>query len=166
MFFERRSVGDRWTNEHYYKGFHREFPLASRSREVLAVAGACLMVERQLYRDVGGLKGAYVHGDYEDSDFCLRLRERGRRNWYEASVEMYHLEGQSYPSEVRRLASDYDGWLHTEIWRDALEALDESAKDSNAIAVKKQHRRVVEKGLRVRAEQSETYETQSPAQEA
>ena len=70
------------------------------------------MVERELYDQVGGLRRSYVQGGYEDSDLCLRLIEAGRRNWYLADVELYHLEAQSFPIDVRlaesvqRLAAD------------------------------------------------------------
>ena len=66
-----------------------------------AVTGACLMVERALYERSGGLPDDYVQGGYEDSDLCLRLIEAGRRNWYMADVELYHLEAQSYRIDVR-----------------------------------------------------------------
>ena len=61
-----------------------------------------------------------MRGDYEDSDFCLRLIEAGCENWYFADVELYHLEGQSYESSLRRTASRYNGWLQTHIWGDRI----------------------------------------------
>jgi hypothetical protein len=36
-------------------------------------------------------------------------------------VELYHLEGQSYPSVERRLSSEFNKWLHTEIWDSAID---------------------------------------------
>ena len=67
-----------------------------------------------------GLSCKYIRGDYEDSDLCLRLREMGREAWYLPNVELYHLEGQSYPTEERVLTSDYNKWLHTHLWDSAL----------------------------------------------
>src|SRR5438876_932272 len=78
------------------------------------------MVDRDLFVKVGGFSGAFVRGDYEDSDFCLRLIEAGCENWYFADVELYHLEGQSYESSLRRTASRYNGWLQTHIWGDRI----------------------------------------------
>jgi GT2 family glycosyltransferase len=83
---------------------------------VPAVTAACMMIDAGLYRELGGLRGKYIQGDYEDSDLCLRLFERGRRNWYLPSVELYHLEGQSYPSQTRELTGNYNRWLHTHTW--------------------------------------------------
>jgi len=83
---------------------------------VPAVTAACLMIAAELYRELDGLRSCYVQGDYEDSDLCLRLIEAGYDNWYLPEVELFHLEGQSYPSQLRRLASQYNRWLHTRLW--------------------------------------------------
>jgi hypothetical protein len=37
------------------------------------------------------------------------------------SVELYHLEDQSYPQEVRWRVTDYNKWLHTELWGEQIE---------------------------------------------
>jgi GT2 family glycosyltransferase len=113
-----------WWNEHFYKGFHRRFEPANVSRPVPAVTGACLLIDTELFRELGGLRGIYVRGDYEDSDLCLRLREQGRESWYLADVELYHLEGQSYPTPERAAASRYNQWLHSDLWQDAIRALE------------------------------------------
>jgi hypothetical protein len=123
LFFDRSPGGHVWSNEHYFKGLHRDFPKANVPRQVPAVTGACLMTELALYREMDGLRGAYIRGDYEDSDLCLRLRHRGREIWYLPDVELYHLEGQSYPTRERALTSDYNKWLHSFIWHDELTAL-------------------------------------------
>ena len=62
-----------------------------------------------------------MQGGYEDSDFCLRLIELGRQNWYMPGAELYHLEAQSYTSERRKLAGEYNVWLHTHRWNDRIE---------------------------------------------
>jgi len=123
MFFERLSDNQAWSNEHYFKGMHRDLPAAARSRPVPAVTGACMMVAAGLYAKLGGLSGDYVQGDFEDSEFCLRLLEAGRQNWYFANVALYHLEASSYDPERRRLHDGFNRWLHTDRWADRLSAL-------------------------------------------
>ena len=125
LYFERPPGAESWSNEHFYKGLHSAFPAANIARAVPAVTGACLMIGAELYRELGGLRGSYVRGDYEDSDLCLRLREQGRECWYLPTVELYHLEGQSYPSPERETASQYNQWLHTELWRESLAVLED-----------------------------------------
>jgi O-antigen biosynthesis protein len=124
LYFERVAGAMSWSNEHFYKGLHRQFGAANQARAVPALTGACLLIDLKLYHELGGLRGVYVRGDYEDSDLCLRLRERGLECWYMAEVELYHLEGQSYPSVERDLASQYNQWLHSELWRESLSALE------------------------------------------
>jgi GT2 family glycosyltransferase len=116
MYFERPIGARLWANEHYFKGMHRSFAAACRNRPVPAVTAACLLVRTSLYRDVQGLHGTFIQGDFEDSDLCLRLHERGCENWYAADVTLYHLEGQSYPSAQRHANGEFNRWLHTHLW--------------------------------------------------
>jgi GT2 family glycosyltransferase len=116
MWFEKPQGSSTWANLHYYKGLHRRFPPANVARPVPGITGACLLMDRRLYSEIGGLAGAFVQGDFEDSDLCLRLRARGRSCWYLPEVELYHLEGQSYPDELRRTVAAYNGWLQTSTW--------------------------------------------------
>ena len=43
---------------------------------MLAVTGACLMVKRSLFEELGGLDEDYIYG-LEDVDFSLKLHENG-----------------------------------------------------------------------------------------
>lgn len=117
LYFRRLIETELWNNEHYYKGLHRTLPAANLTRRVPAVTAACMMIDLALYREMGGLRGMYIQGDYEDSDLCMRLSEAGRQIWYLPSVELYHLEGQSFPSGMRQLTGAYNRWLHTHTWR-------------------------------------------------
>jgi GT2 family glycosyltransferase len=120
--FQRPPGGGAWENEHYFKGLHRDLPAANVTRRVPAVSGACLMIDRELFNDLDGLRGIFVQGDYEDTDLCLRLREQGRDTWYLPEVELYHLEGQSYALETRTAMSRYNVWLHTRLWDEEIAA--------------------------------------------
>jgi len=120
--FQRPPGGGAWENEHYFKGLHRDLPAANVTRRVPAVSGACLMIDRELFAELDGLRGMYVQGDYEDTDLCLRLRQQGRETWYLPEVELYHLEGQSYALENRTALSRYNVWLHTRLWDEEIAA--------------------------------------------
>jgi GT2 family glycosyltransferase len=121
LYFYRRPDADLWENAHCFKGLHRTFPAANVARAVPAVTAACMMIDRDLYEEAGGLPLHYVQGDYEDSELCMRISEIGRENWYLPAVELYHLEGQSYVPGLRRIPSEYNMWLHTSIWGDRIE---------------------------------------------
>jgi O-antigen biosynthesis protein len=124
LYFDRPPGAHVWSNEHYFKGMHRDFPAANLARSVPAVTGACMLISTDLYRELDGLSGQYIRGDYEDSDLCLRLREKGLESWYLPDVELYHLEGQSYPTEERALTSDYNKWLHSSVWDRVIRSVD------------------------------------------
>lgn len=59
-----------------------------------AVTGACLMVRRALYEELGGLDEELAVA-YNDVDFCLRLRQRGLLNVYVPGAMLYHYESRS-----------------------------------------------------------------------
>ncbi len=60
----------------------------------LAVTGACLMVERRKYDQVGGLDEAYAVA-YNDVDLCAKLRRAGYRNVVAPRARLYHHESKS-----------------------------------------------------------------------
>jgi GT2 family glycosyltransferase len=115
-----------WENAHYFKGAQSNLPAANITRPVPAVTGACLMIDRALYQEIGGLRDIFVQGGYEDSDLCLRLIEAGRTNWYLPEVELYHLEDQSFPKRSRKLATGFNLWLHSHLWRERIKQVMES----------------------------------------
>jgi O-antigen biosynthesis protein len=123
MYLQRFAGSDVWRDAHYFKGLTRTFPGANEARAVPAVSGACMMVDRALFEELGGFPYCYVRGDYEDYDFCLRAFTRGRATWYWPGVELFHIEAQSYASELRIAASRYNAWLHTHLWGDEIERL-------------------------------------------
>ena len=60
----------------------------------LAVTGACLMVARAKYEEVGGLDETLAVS-YNDIDFCLKLRAAGYRNVMVPRARLYHYESKS-----------------------------------------------------------------------
>ena len=128
MYFHRQPGMDLWTDAHYYRGLHRDFPPATVPRKVPLVSGACVMISRSLYEELGGLQGVYVQGDYEDSDLCMRLMAMGLDNWYFPQAEVFHLEALSYAPSMRMPANRYNAWLHTHLWKDEIERLIEDAE--------------------------------------
>lgn len=123
MYYHRLPGSSKWVDGHYFKGMHRSLPAANEARPVPLVSGSCLMIERALYQQLGGLSMAYVQGDYEDAELCLRLWQGGRKNWYLPDAELYHLEGQSYGADIRAPANRYNMWLHNEQWGDQIAQL-------------------------------------------
>jgi GT2 family glycosyltransferase len=91
-------LGIRGTADHIMRGFPRDVDGYAGSlactREVSAVTGACLLVERRLFVELGGFDEHFAT-HYQDVDLCLRLRERGLRNLYTPRAVLFHHESTS-----------------------------------------------------------------------
>jgi GT2 family glycosyltransferase len=128
-----------WSSIHRLKGLPRHHPEASEARTVPAVSGACLMISRQLFEDLGGLRDSYVAGDLEDVDLCLRCLARERESWYLPAAELFHLEGQSrQPGSGWRRSPEaalYNRWLLSRRWGGRLETISESASHPTLTAL-------------------------------
>lgn len=64
------------------------------AQDVSAVTGACLLVKKALFQEVGGLDESFAIS-LNDVDFCLRLRERGYLNVFTPFAELFHFESVS-----------------------------------------------------------------------
>ncbi|GEM_PF-5611209 len=64
------------------------------SRKVGAVTGACMLIKRIVFTEVGGFdeKFTVVFGDV---DICLRIRQKGYDIVYDADAKLYHHESSS-----------------------------------------------------------------------
>lgn len=64
------------------------------AQNVSAVTGACLLVKKSLFEEVGGLDESFAIS-LNDVDFCLKLREKGLLNVFTPFAELYHYESVS-----------------------------------------------------------------------
>jgi GT2 family glycosyltransferase len=125
LFFKRDSKGI-WLNHHYFKGMPSGYAPANVERPVPGVTGACIVMPRALFMEIGGFDDGYVIGDYEDSDLCLKIARAGLGIVYVPSVQLYHLERQSISKSLdytRGVASQHNSWLQTKRWDAQIEAL-------------------------------------------
>jgi len=63
-----------------------------------AVTGACLMVDKEIYLNMGGLDEDLAVA-YNDVDFCLRLLKKGYQNVVLPQARLYHHESGSRGSD-------------------------------------------------------------------
>ncbi len=70
------------------------FGLALTTRNVIAVTGACMLVRRALFLELGGFDEAHEIIN-NDLDFCLRAREAGHAIVYTPHVSLTHHEAAS-----------------------------------------------------------------------
>ena len=141
MTFERSlMLNGCWTNNHPNKGLPASFDPVHSYERVPAVTGACMMIERALYLQLGGLSEEYIIGDFEDSDLCLKAQEQGHSVYYTSEVELYHLERQSMQLLAqghmgwRQSLTLYNMWKHTRRWGGAIPPLLESFEGTAVVS--------------------------------
>jgi O-antigen biosynthesis protein len=72
---------------------------AKLHQSLSAVTGACLLVRRHIFDEVGGFDESFVVA-LSDVDLCLRVREAGFRNVWTPYAEMIHHESASRGLDV------------------------------------------------------------------
>lgn len=97
------------------------------SQDVSAVTGACLMVKKALFDELGGLSEEFAVA-LNDVDFCIRLRERGYLNVFTPFAELFHYESASRGSDVdatadeaNRARYEAESEAFRQKWKDILE---------------------------------------------
>jgi GT2 family glycosyltransferase len=90
-----------------------------------AITGACMVMSRSLALELGGFDEAFVIGDFEDSDLCLKVRQRGLSCAVACDCQLYHLErkSQTAPGHQWRMnITLYNAWVHQRRWAPMLTA--------------------------------------------
>ncbi len=92
------GLGAHRTAGHSHYGQHRDnlgyMGRLCYAQNVSAVTGACLLVKKALFDEVGGLEESFAVS-LNDIDFCLKLREKGYLNVFTPFAELYHFESVS-----------------------------------------------------------------------
>jgi GT2 family glycosyltransferase/ribosomal protein L29 len=114
------ALGMRGTADHIMRRFPRDVDGYAGSlvcaREVSAVTGACLMIRKTLFEEIGGFNPHFFTA-YQDVDLCLRLRARGLRVIYTPQAVLLHHESisrQSYYDMIDRM-------LLLDLWETVIE---------------------------------------------
>lgn len=83
---------------HAHRGFKKNeygyFLRLGITHNLSAVTGACLLVKKSVFEEVGGLDESFEVA-YNDVDFCLRVLKTGRVNVWTPYAELYHYESKS-----------------------------------------------------------------------
>jgi len=84
---------------HAHKYFSRNstgyFMRLQLAHNLSAVTGACLLVRKSVYQEVGGMDEQHLKVAFNDVDLCLKVREAGYRNVFTPYAELYHHESAS-----------------------------------------------------------------------
>lgn len=100
---------------HVFRNYHqRDYGYFGRARliqEYSAVTAACLIVKRDIYKQVGGMDESNLATIFNDVDFCLKIRESGYRNIWTPYAELIHHESASRgyedtPEKIQRFEKE------------------------------------------------------------
>lgn len=92
------------------------------AQDVTAVTGACMLVKKSLYEELGGLDEDFAVA-LNDVDFCLKARKKGYLNIFTPFAELYHFESKSRGSDkddARAIRYQQESDRFKAKWADAL----------------------------------------------
>jgi GT2 family glycosyltransferase len=78
---------------HIHIGWSRKNPRLNKRTSIQAVTGAALLTRRALWDKVGGLDLVYSQGNFEDIEYCLRVKDMGFEIIYRPDAVIYHYAG-------------------------------------------------------------------------
>jgi GT2 family glycosyltransferase len=127
MAFERREALGIWVNHHPLMGCARGIDTRRGLSQVQAVTGACMLMPKAVFDQVGGWDTSYLVGDFEDSDLGFKVRAAGFQVAYLPEVELTHLERQSFrllgQGSFRQRVVIFNAARHQDRWAAQLQAL-------------------------------------------
>ncbi len=107
----------------YGRGDDPTRPLYTFPREVDYCSGACLLVRRSLFEELGRFDERYAPAYYEDTDLCFAVRAAGSRVRYEPRAVIVHHEGVTAGTDTTSGVKRHQVVNHEkfrEKWADAL----------------------------------------------
>lgn len=94
------------------------FASAKVIKNYSVVTGACAMTKQSLFHEVGGFDEKF-RIDYNDVDYCLRLRAKGLRVVYTPYAELFHHESTSLGSRAGKVGQAEEELLRSR-WKDVI----------------------------------------------
>ena len=91
----------------FMNGDHGYFNMIDVVRDYSAVTGACMMVRKSVFEEVGEFNERDFPNVYSDVDFCLRLRNKGYLIVYTPYAELCHHDtlNQGYEDTLKKYKS-------------------------------------------------------------
>jgi O-antigen biosynthesis protein len=93
---------------------------ADVERDVDYCSGAFLFLRTHQFHDLGGLDITYAPAYYEESDYCMKLRQRGFATVYTPSIVVEHFEFGSQSTAVAWAALERNREIFKQRWQDVL----------------------------------------------
>jgi GT2 family glycosyltransferase len=84
----------------YGRGMESNRPEFNYVKEVDFISGACIMLLKSDWDELGGFDERYAPAYYEDTDLAFRIRGLGKRVLYQPLAEVVHFEGVSHGTDL------------------------------------------------------------------
>lgn len=113
----------RGNRRHIYKNYPADIPPAQEVRECEAVTGACFIIRKKIFEDVGGFDDRFKNGS-EDIDLCLKVRAKGYRIFFCPYSVMIHFEKTSLKTRgnfYKKWSTKYNNYLFQKKWSHRLD---------------------------------------------
>lgn len=108
----------------YGRGDNPNKPQYNFLKEVDYCSGACMIITKKLFLEVGGFDKRYSPAYYEDTDLCFSVRKLGYKVIYNPFIEIIHFEGITAGKDVSTGLKKYqeiNKVKFTDKWKDILE---------------------------------------------
>lgn len=75
-------------------------------KEVDYISGACILLSKKLWQEIGGFDTVYAPAYYEDSDLSFTIRKLGYKVMYQPLSQIIHYEGFSHGTDEMIMEGD------------------------------------------------------------
>ncbi|MFK5955334.1 MAG: glycosyltransferase [Planctomycetota bacterium] len=109
----------------YGRGQNPNHPSFTFFKDTDFCSGACVLISKSLWDELGGFDERFAPAYYEDADLAFAVRAAGYRTVYEPKAVVTHLEGISHGTDVSTGLKKYqveNQAKFEEKWRDTLRA--------------------------------------------
>lgn len=93
------GLAKRYPNDQRFTGYHLNHLDENEINEVSGVSGSCMVIRRETLKDIGYFDEQFF-AYQEDSDYCLRAKERGWKVYYNPHSIVKHMGGMGGANSV------------------------------------------------------------------
>jgi GT2 family glycosyltransferase/lipoprotein NlpI len=107
IILEDRKLPDPLVARHLYYNKPSRLSEANEPRIYQALTGACLLIRKELFFEIGGFDTEYWNG-YEDIDLCFKIQEKKLLCVYEPKSVIVHHESKSGEERFRKVKDNIE----------------------------------------------------------